>query len=313
MPNAFVTIVIPAKNAQSSMNKCLDSVLKLDYSPYEVIVINDGSTDNTAGILDAYPGIKVINTSGVGPAKARNTAVKQARGEFIAFTDADCYADKDWLTELIAGFTAADIASVGGCQRPAVDEGLFGKQVFRFMLKSGLLTDYGRSCSGNTARVSHNPSCNSMYRKEIFLQAGGFLEGLWPGEDVELDRRLSGKGFLMVFNPRAVVYHYRVRDRRAFLRMMDRYGWAQAILVKKHGFFRRIQLAPLITLPVLIFWLGLLFFKPLLSAGAALLSVGLAWAWFYFDFSLTVLAFQGIIAWHWGYIKGIFDNRCLKA
>ena len=250
MDTPLVSIIIPAKNAESTIRKCLNSILRVNYPSYELIIIDDGSTDDTPKILSEYKDIKTITTSGIGPSKARNIAAKEAKGEFIAFTDADCAVDVNWLNELLSGFKIIPEASAcGGRQELPQDASDFEKNVFIFMKKTGFITDYMRKINKNgIIEVNHNPSCNAIYKKSVFLKEGGFLENLWPGEDVELDYRLRKKKYKLVFNPKAIVYHYRPKNINDFSKMTFRYGKAQGFLVRKYGFFRVIHLVPFILL-----------------------------------------------------------------
>lgn len=258
MNNPFVSIIIPAKNARKTIRQCLSSVLRLAYQPYEVMVVNDGSGDETAEILSAYPRIKVLNTPAVGPAEARNIAIEQAAGEFIAFTDADCSVDPHWLSELLKGFTDDKVVGVGGIQKSPDDESGFGKRAQDFLRIFGFVSGYMQSAQ-EIKETRHNPTCNAMYRKSVLKEAGGFLAGLWPGEDVELDYRLKKQGYSLKFNPRAVVFHYRPGNFRDFSKMMFRYGRAQGRLVKKYGIFRKVHFAPVLVLILMLASLGNIF------------------------------------------------------
>lgn len=261
MDKPLVSIIIPAKNAESTIRKCLNSILRVDCLSYELIVIDDGSTDDTPKILSEYKDIKTITTSGIGPSKARNIAVKEAEGEFIAFTDADCAVNVNWLNELLSGFKVfPEAIACGGRQELPQDADDFEKDVFIFMKKTGFITDYMRKINKNDIiEVNHNPSCNVIYRKSVFLKEGGFLENLWPGEDVELDYRLRKKKYKLIFNPKAIVYHYRPKNRKEFSKMMFRYGKAQGFLVSKYGFFRAIHFVPILTILSLTFQSGIIY------------------------------------------------------
>jgi len=88
------SIIIPAYNAEKTIRKCLDSVLKQDFSDFEVILVNDGSSDNTEEIInqytvDQYDVKQIVLAKNSGPAKARNTGIKKAQGEIIVFIDSD--------------------------------------------------------------------------------------------------------------------------------------------------------------------------------------------------------------------------------
>lgn len=297
MENPLISIIIPAKNAQPAIKKCLDALLSLDYPAYEVIVINDGSGDETGELLAGCRNIKVLTTSGIGPAAARNLALKEAKGDFIAFTDADCLVDKKWLQELLRGFMDQKVAGAGGIQKAAADETRFGRNVQRFLEAFGFISGYMQT-SRQMRRTKHNPSCNVMYRKSVLLETGGFLEGLWPGEDVELDYRIRKKGYRLIFNPAAAVYHYRVKNLRDFSRMMFNYGcWSAGYLLKRYGIIRVVDAIPILlavslTLVLYNCAFGLLFLATLL---------------FLVRFRLAVLGifFTALFFWNLGFFRGL--------
>jgi glycosyltransferase involved in cell wall biosynthesis len=315
---ASVSVIIAVKNGQDTLGKCLDSVLNCVYGNFEVICIDDGSSDRTPEILRSYSGrVKVItNISSTGPAFARNKAASAASGEYLAFTDADCIVDKNWLEELVRCFSGPGIVSAGGVQGVPDDESRFARKVSLFMDSIGFITGYLRGGTNCVKSVAHNPSCNSIYRKEIFLNAGGFPKGLWPGEDVELDYRLKKAGYRIMFNPKAIVYHYRPGNIGKFSNMMSRYGWAQAILVRKYGFFRFVQFVPIFNL-FLIASLAMVFFYNW-QAGMQLLFLIVFLAWVYFlgaaknlpdSFIFMRLFGALIINWDSGFLKGILTSR----
>lgn len=308
MARPKVSVIVSAKNAQNTIKKCIDSISRLNYGNFELVVVNDGSTDNTAKILEAYNNIKLITTEGIGPSKARNIAMEQVSGEFIAFTDADCIVDSEWINEMLKGFTAESIAGVGGSQNSPEDESEFGKKVQDFLSVFGFISDYMKS--GQTPKAArHNPSCNVMYRKSILLELGGFLEGLWPGEDVELDYRIRKKGYKLMFNPKAIVLHYRTGNFKGFCRMMFNYGTAQGQLVRKYGFFRVIHFVPVIILIFLSAFLhsplpSLIFF----ASGVILLIIKLAAARKSF-IAVLKLFISGMLNWNLGFFLGLLSKK----
>lgn len=307
MNDPFVSIVVAARNAEKTIEKCLNSILNMDYTNFELIVVDDGSTDKTSQILkELMPkGTVMTNSRCFGPAQSRNIAAQRAKGECIVFTDADCQVKKSWIRELLIGFNAPGIVSVGGSQEVPEDETDFGRRVARFMKKTGFLSDYMRAHDKGIIPVNHNASCNVIYKKNIFLKEGGFQEGLWPGEDVELDHRLRKKGYGLVFNPRAIVYHYRPSGLRPFCKMMYRYGGAQGFLVRNHGIFRRIQLVPFLS------WIALpLTFVISINHPVIVILAFLIFAVCYFDFDLFLFAMgvAGFISWNLGFLRGL----CLR-
>lgn len=244
----FISIIIPVKNGGKTIKKCLDSLKNLNYANYELIVIDDNSSDATPEILRQYPPlaggrgwkIKTQGLTSTGPSACRNLAIKQAKGEYLAFTDADCLVHPEWLNELLKGFEEEDVVGVGGDQQSPQDETDFGKLVQDFLKTVGFVADYVKK-EKKKIETKHNPTCNVMYKKEIFDKVGGFLEGLWPGEDVELDYRIKKPGYKLIYNPEAIVYHYRPDNLSAFCQMMKNYGQAQGFLVRRYGLFRLIH------------------------------------------------------------------------
>ncbi|MBI5376217.1 MAG: glycosyltransferase [Candidatus Schekmanbacteria bacterium] len=197
-----ISIIIPAYNAEKTIGECLKALLDQTYGreSYEVIVVDDGSTDKTAGIAESL-GAKVIRQKNAGPAAARNRGVDEAKGDIILFTDSDCVPAKDWIAQMTAPFEDSETGAVKGAyrteQRSLVAR--FAQVEFeeRFeMLKKADSIDMVDTYSAG-------------YRKEIFLKAGGF-DRSFPvanNEDTELSYKLSGLGVKMVFNPDAIVCH----------------------------------------------------------------------------------------------------------
>src|SRR5207248_9968185 len=108
-----VSVIVCTFNGSRTLSECLGSFLWLEYPNYEVIVVNDGSTDATAKIAHSY-GFRVRTTENQGLASARNTGLKAATGEIVAYIDDDAYLDPDWLRYLASTFMNTKHAGVGG-------------------------------------------------------------------------------------------------------------------------------------------------------------------------------------------------------
>jgi len=305
-----ITVIVPAKENPQKLDKCIGALLDLGYPALEIIIVDDGLEKSALNILDNFKDkIKILKSDLGGPSAARNLAARNTAAEYIAFTDSDCIVAKNWLEELSKAFRDYPQAvACGGIQRLPGDATNFEKKVFLFMQKAGFVSDYIRMAKDIRIReVNHNPSCNVMYKKEAYLKEGGFLEGLWPGEDVEFDYRLRKRGYKIFLNPEAVVYHYKPRTLRSFLEMMYRYGFVQGLLVKRHGVFRRIHFFPIAALIlVLLFFLLMSIDRVFASwfiAGVFFLS------WFYFlDFTSFLLFLSGGFIWNTGFITGLVKN-----
>jgi len=115
LPRApFVSVIVCSYNGGHTLAACLDSLSKLNYPEYEVILVDDGSTDDTAYIAAQFPQVRYIHQSNNGLSHARNTGAAAAKGEVLAYTDSDCMADVDWLYYMIGTLVSGDYAGVGG-------------------------------------------------------------------------------------------------------------------------------------------------------------------------------------------------------
>lgn len=318
MNESHITIIVPAYNAEKTIRKCIESFLGIDYPKYDIIIIDDGSTDKTLEIISEYKDkLTIIRNQHSGPSKCRNDAAKISKVGFLAFTDSDCVVDKNWLNELIKGFVNEKIVGVGGVQLSPQDETKFGRSVQSFFELTGFLGGYIKhneypesSIEDQNLRireVSHNPSCNAMYRKDIFLEVGGFDETLWPSEDVDLDYRLKKKGYKFMFNPEAIVYHYRPQSLSHLSNMMYRYGVTQGILTKRYGFFRAIQFVPFLILSFLaLLFINLNFLWVLVILYSFLV---VKYRQFLVGSMIFVFLLVSCLEWNIGLIAGIFFRK----
>ncbi len=308
-----ISIIVPVFNCERTIHDCLESLLNLDYPDYEIIIIDDGSTDNTTKICQSHKRVNVIQIPNGGPSRARNIGVKKAKGEIVAFTDGDCIVHRQWLKELQKGFSSDKIAGVGGNQISPPNETAFGKSVQETFAILGFATSYMKPYTTLT-ETRHNPSCNSAYQKHIFESIGGFNESLWPGEDVDLDYRLIQNGHTLIRNPEAIVKHYRPQSLSGLCSMMQRYGGATYLLLKKYGFFRLLHYIPFLLPFVLcsiiiasIYKPSLLLFSPLVLLALLLFFLGRKG---FSKKSVTILFLSLVILvnWHLGFYKQPFKT-----
>ena len=232
LPRApFVSVIVCSYNGGRTLAACLDSLSKLNYPDYEVILVDDGSTDDTAYIAAQFPQVRYIHQSNHGLSHARNTGAAAARGEVLAYTDSDCMADVDWLYYLIGTLVSGDYAGVGGPNvTPPAQNWV---QACVAAAPGGpshvLLTD---------TVAEHIPGCNMAFYRWAFESVGGFdAEYHKAGDDVDFCWRIQQAAWVIAFSPPAIVWHYRRFTLRAFLKQQDGYGEAESLLRFKHLIF----------------------------------------------------------------------------
>jgi GT2 family glycosyltransferase len=222
-----VSVVICTYNGGSTLEQCLRSLLALNYPDYEVIVVDDGSTDDTASILARFPNMRAIQQENRGLSTARNVGLNAATGSIIAYTDADCFADSEWLTQLIYQLQRSGAAAVGGPNLTPED---------------GRLAACVAASPGQPSHVlvsdqiaEHIPGCNMAFRREALEAINGFDPRYRKaGDDVDICWRLQQAGHWITFAPGAFVWHHRRQTPRAYLRQQAGYGEAEALLQLKH-------------------------------------------------------------------------------
>ena len=221
-----ISVVVCTYNGQRTIRDCLEALERLDYPDYEVIVVDDGSTDATATIAREYDCL-LIQTENRGLASARNTGLKAARGEIVAYIDDDAYPDPHWLSYLASTFLNTPHAAVGGPNLPPSKDGSIAQCVAH--APGGpihvLLTD---------SEAEHIPGCNMAFRKRCLEEIGGFdPQFRAAGDDVDVCWRLQGRGWTLGFSPAAMVWHHRRNSVLTYWRQQTGYGRAEAMLERK--------------------------------------------------------------------------------
>lgn len=221
-----ISVVICTYNGARTIRDCFEALEKIDYPDYEVIVINDGSTDETETIAREFP-FRLISTPNRGLSHARNTGMHLATGEIVAYTDDDAYPDPHWLTYLADMFLTTSHAGIGGPNLPPPDDGWIAECVAN--APGGpihvLLDDQ---------TAEHIPGCNMAFRKTCLESIGGFdPQFRTAGDDVDVCWRLQEKGWTLGFHPSALVWHHRRNSVRTYWKQQRGYGRAEALLEKK--------------------------------------------------------------------------------
>lgn len=219
-----LSVIIPAYNRKDALKECVLSLFNQDYprERYEIIVVDDGSSDGTAKMMAAivrqYPGIRYIQGSHQGPASARNAGIKESIGRIIAFTDNDCIPANDWVRNIIhAHQTHKNVLAIGGLT--SVGPHNIKAQV------SQSLSDGAISIHINDKKeYIFFPTCNVSFKREHLKETFSELFPLPAGEDLEFFWRIFKKGNKFFFDEKLRVFHNCHPNFKSFLKQAFMYG-----------------------------------------------------------------------------------------
>ena len=221
-----VSVIVCSYNGARTLEECLSHLERLDYPDYEIIVVNDGSTDATAAIAGRHR-VRLMAMPNAGLSAARNVGLAAATGELVSYIDDDAFPDRHWLTYLAAAFEGNDFAGLGGPNLLPPNS----KRVATCVAHSPggpthvLLSD----------RIAeHIPGCNMAFRRERLVAIGGFdAQFRVAGDDVDVCWRLQQRGWQLGFAPAAVVWHHRRNSIAAYWKQQRHYGIAESMLARK--------------------------------------------------------------------------------
>jgi len=210
----FISVIVPVHNGEKYIAECLEALRKSSYKSYEIIVADDGSTDNSADVCRSF-GAKVVSLqSRSGPASARNAGVKEASGDIILFIDADVVARQETLRRVATTFQDnPDVAAVFGSYDDSPSAPDFLSQY------RNLLHHYVHQRSGREAKTFW-AGCGAV-RRDIFLELGGFDSARFEKpsiEDIELGYRMTEKGYKIILDKELQVKHLKEWDWDSMLR-----------------------------------------------------------------------------------------------
>jgi glycosyltransferase involved in cell wall biosynthesis len=228
-----VSIIVPVYNGESTITDCIESLMDLSFprNEVELLLVDNASTDDTSSILGRYRDRAVIlREPKRGPAAARNRGLSNATGDIVAFTDADCVVDRDWLSRIIAPLRDPAVGIVGGTilalkPRNAIAE--FGERIH----------DHRMAIECYSPPYAITMSWASP--RSVFEKVGPFDEDLLRCEDCDLAYRIVAAGYTIVHEPAAVVYHHNEQSLRGLVAEGYAHGYHSIPLLKKHDDFVR--------------------------------------------------------------------------
>ncbi len=243
----LISVIITARNEEKMIKSCLTSILKQRYTNFEIIYVDAESSDKTFEIakelekeIESFKNCKrfiCVEKNANSPAKGRNIGVKLSQGKFLAFTDADCIANQNWLNELITHLKKGDQA-VGG---PNVIKH-FKKSKINNSIDKVLGTFLGNSGAPQFLKINKItevyaiPACNLSVTRKTFDKLNGFNENLRYNEDTDFCYRLTKSGSKIIYNPEAIVDHYMGLDSfKEFSKFVFNYGIGRGKNIRKNS------------------------------------------------------------------------------
>jgi len=224
-----VSIIIPTFNGASRIGNCLDALLKqASGRDAEILVVNDGSTDSTADVVERYSGVRLITQANAGPAAARNRGALEAGGTIILFTDDDCLPMPDWLDAMLEPFRDPEVVGIRGVyrtrQRALVARFVQIEYEDRYRIMARL------------PRIDFIDTYSAGFRRDRFLEMTGY-DTSFPvacAEDIDLSYRMSARGWKMVFAPAAIVYHTHPDTLSRYLKKKYKFAFWRVLAVRKN-------------------------------------------------------------------------------
>jgi mycofactocin glycosyltransferase len=266
-----ITVIIPTRDRAASIVECLESIISQDYPSdrIEIIVIDDGSLDETQKLVSAFSCKLFVNPSSRGQSYCRNLGARQANGEILSFMDDDCVAGRTWLRDLTPYFQWEEVGAVGGYVNGYSNKSLLDRYEKEFSrLNLGKYIFRGAK-DRSTFFV---PTCNMLVRKQAFVETRGIRETLHIGEDVDFCWRMRDAGWQALYVPSGIVMHKHRNTLVTMLRRRADYGTSEAVLNALHPDRRKTLQIPLLATTAFLcscFAIAFLTLVPLVVTGAS--------------------------------------------
>lgn len=264
-----ISVIVPAYNAAGTIDRCLSALARqtVPRECYEIIVVDDGSSDDTSARVQEHDCVELLTQARAGPALARNRGVQHGRGEIVLFTDADCEPSPDWIERMVAPFHPTHIPRNGPATRVngtfATGTSSEPAPIWIERLESisgnghiaGVKGSYltrQREVMARFVQAEYEDKYDHMaheqyidfvdtyaagYRRDVFVANGGF-DARFPlpsVEDQEFSFRLAEQGYKMAFVPEAQVYHWgHARDLWAYCRRKFGVGYWKVLVLRRY-------------------------------------------------------------------------------
>jgi glycosyltransferase involved in cell wall biosynthesis len=226
-PPVRASVIIPTYNRAGRIAHCLDALRGQDTtSKFEVIVVDDGSTDDTLKVLAQFPEVRVIGQANAGPAAARNRGVREASGEVVLFTDDDCEPFPDWLTEMLKPFDDPEVVGAKGVYRTRQRELIARFVQIEYEDRYRLMA--------RQPDIDFIDTYSAAFRRDRFIESGGYDISFPVAccEDSELSYRMSARRWRMLFVQTAIVWHQHPATLTSYLRRKVKFAFWRVPAIK---------------------------------------------------------------------------------
>jgi GT2 family glycosyltransferase len=228
--NLLVSVIIPTYNGASRICRCLDSLKRqTSRCDLEVIVVNDGSSDNTIDVIQhLYPWVRLINQKNAGPATARNRGASAAGGHIIMFTDDDCETAPGWLDAMLQPFNDPEVVGTKGAYRTSQTQLMARFVQAEYEDKYRIMAQY--------PNIDFIDTYSAAFRREKFWEMNGY-DTEFPvacAEDVELSYRMAARDWKMKFVPDAIVYHQHPNSFLEYIKKKFKFAFWRVLAVRKN-------------------------------------------------------------------------------
>ena len=230
-----VTVIVPVRNGEQTIQPLLESLQKLDYdrNKVEVIVVDGNSTDKTREIVKEYP-VNLVVEKRNGLNIARNTGIKCSNGEIVAFTDSDCMVSQNWITKIVENFKDPKVGCVGGSTK-ALDNDFVSQYADNSIVRLMPFFRKREELEKVKPFFRHPAGCNMAFRRKVAEEVGYFDENIQYGfDEVEFADRVCMAGYKMVLDPEVSVWHKHRATLGDFMKQNFQYGKGSGLVLKRN-------------------------------------------------------------------------------
>ena len=222
-----ISVVIPHLNQPVLLDRCLRSLHNGARKPDEIIVVDNGSTTSPEAVCGAYPHVRLFLEPEPGPGPARNKGIAESSGDILAFIDADCLADPDWLVEAERAMSDPDAQILGGDVRISYDD------PSRLTMLEAYESIFAYRMDRYIAREGFTGTGNLVVRRSAILNVGAFA-GLSIAEDRDWGQRATGMGYRIRYVAAMKVYHPARQTFSEMWKKWDRHSAHDYVAARQH-------------------------------------------------------------------------------